>query len=938
MNILDMRSVLLVYMISNAISVGVMASLWVQDHSRTAGLKHWVGGFVLMLAAIVLVALRGIVLNFFSIVIGNFFLLLGIQVILIGLEKFTGKESSHLHNWLILSLFFFIQLYFTFFNPLILARKIIFSAGLVVISFQCAWLLLKRVDAAMRAYTRTSGLIFLGYSLFSLARILIDLSIPQPEDLLQSSPMDALVILVYQMLTILITFSLFLLVHRRLFLELERDNNDRKKAEQALAASEEKFSKAFQNHPDAIVISTLKDGKIIEVNQSFFRITGYSKTEIMGKTTKELNLWEKAGDRDVFVKRLQKSGRILHHEATFRRKSGELFPGLISTELMRMQEESYLITVVQDITRLKEDEETLRLNSQMMAHISDGIFLYKLSDLTIVFANPQFERLFGYEAGELVGKPVSILNAAAHQTAEGISLEIVHALNKNGHWEGEILNCRKDGTRFWSRSSVSVFEHKALGKVGVSVHQDISERKQAEEKILANNERLRALTDILQHKSDSIQEFLDYALEQTLILTRSQLGYIYLYNEEKREFTLNTWSREVMKECTIQDPQTIYQLEKTGIWGEAVRQRKPIILNDYLADHPLKKGYPEGHARLKNFMTIPVFKNERIVAVVGMANKAEDYNDTDVLQLMLLMGSVWTIVELRQTEKALRDSEAELKALFASMQDVVITFDKKGRYLKVATTASKLLINSPDSLIGRSVYEVFPGEVADRWVSHIQKVCETQSTKHLEYSLNVDGHEVWFDAAVSPLDSETVIWVAHDITLRKRMEEKSYFISTHDQLTGAFNRTYFEEELKRLERSRRYPISFFMVDVDNLKKVNDHFGHAAGDELLQRVARVFINTLRSEDIFARIGGDEFVAILPATNQAEAEILQRRLFRNIAKANKNQPVELCLSAGLATCLKGGSLAETMKKADADMYKNKRLKQGGVTSLNGTASDE
>ena len=928
MNLLDMRSVLMVYMISNAICVGVMTSLWIQNNSRTPGLKHWVWGLILLLAAIPLLALRGIVLDFFSIVIGNFLLLLGIQVILIGLERFAGKEGSHLHNWLMLGLFILIQVYFTFYQPLILVRKINFSIGLMVISFQCAWLLLKRVDVSMRAYTRTTGLIFLGYSLFSLVRIILDLSIPQSENLLLSSPLDGLVILIYQMLTIIITFSLFLLVNRRLYLEFERDIAHRKIVEGALAASEEKFSKAFKNHPDAIVLSLMKDGRIIEVNEGFFNITGFTRPEVMGKTTIELDLWKRKNDRAVFLKELLKNGRIREYEAVFRKKSGELLTGSVSGEVIQINGMKSLISVIRDITNWKKTEEELRLDGQMMASITDGIFLHTLSDDTIVFANPQFERLFGYDRNELIGQNVSILNAGDDRQAQKLAREIQTALGRHGGWNGEILNRRKDGSHFWSHVSASVFEHKTFGKVAVSVHQDITERKDAEEKIKANDERLQALTDILHHKSDSTQDFLDHALEQALAMTKSQLGYIYLYNEEKREFTLNTWSREVMKECLIQDPQIKYQLEKMGIWGEAVRQRKPIVLNDYLAAHPLKKGYPEGHAPLKNFMTIPVINNDRIVAVIGMANKPIDYNDTDVLQLMLLMSSVWNIVEQRQTEKALHDSEAELKALFASMQDVVITFDHEGRYLKVATTGSQLLINPPEELLGKSIYEVFPRDIADRWVSHIQTVIEAQTTKHIEYPLIVAGREIWFDAAVSPLDRETVIWVARDITKRKIMEEKSYFIGTHDQLTGTFNRNYFEEELKRLERSRRYPISILMLDLDNLKEVNDSRGHAAGDEVLQRTAKVFRDSLRSEDVFARIGGDEFAAILPSTDEAAAELVQRRLQENIEKANKDQPIKLFVSSGKATCLQDCSLTEALKDADVQMYRNKRLKQDKV----------
>eukprot|EP00825_Cyclidium_porcatum_P049528 TRINITY_DN8584_c0_g1_i2.p1 TRINITY_DN8584_c0_g1~~TRINITY_DN8584_c0_g1_i2.p1 ORF type:complete len:277 (+),score=38.08 TRINITY_DN8584_c0_g1_i2:302-1132(+) len=118
-----------------------------------------------------------------------------------------------------------------------------------------------------------------------------------------------------------------------------------------------------------------------------------------------------------------------------------------------------------------------------------------------------------------------------------------------------------------------------------------------------------------------------------------------------------------MKECTVAQPQTIYQLEKTGIWGEAVRQARPIMVNDFAAPNPLKKGLPEGHSKLHKYLTIPVFSEGRIVAVVAVANKSDDYNDSDIRQLNLMMDAVWKVVQRKKIEEELKESEARLREL-----------------------------------------------------------------------------------------------------------------------------------------------------------------------------------------------------------------------------------------------------------------------------------
>ena len=192
----------------------------------------------------------------------------------------------------------------------------------------------------------------------------------------------------------------------------------------------------------------------------------------------------------------------------------------------------------------------------------------------------------------------------------------------------------------------------AGAKYAVISHENITDRKKVEIEQAKNQERLESLVRVSHNNSKNIQELLDVALDEAITLTHSKIGYIYYYKEDAREFVLNAWSRDVMKECNITNPQTCYELEKTGLWGEVVRQRAPIILNDFQAHHPLKKGYPEGHTHLTRFLSIPVFDNDRIVAVVAVANRESDYSQTDALQLTLLMDSVWRITErLRSIEE-----------------------------------------------------------------------------------------------------------------------------------------------------------------------------------------------------------------------------------------------------------------------------------------------
>jgi signal transduction histidine kinase len=185
--------------------------------------------------------------------------------------------------------------------------------------------------------------------------------------------------------------------------------------------------------------------------------------------------------------------------------------------------------------------------------------------------------------------------------------------------------------------------------------------RQSERDARRNRERLQCLVNVLQYQGDSIENILDYALAETLGLTGSRYGYIFYYNERKMQFTLRSWSGNVMPDCAIANFQEQCPLEKTGIWGEVVRQRKPIVINDFSAPNPLKMGYPEGHVALTRFLTVPVIDQGSIVAVAGVANKETEYDDSDVVQFSLLMDAVWKVAERKRSEDELRQRNAELE-------------------------------------------------------------------------------------------------------------------------------------------------------------------------------------------------------------------------------------------------------------------------------------
>ncbi len=159
----------------------------------------------------------------------------------------------------------------------------------------------------------------------------------------------------------------------------------------------------------------------------------------------------------------------------------------------------------------------------------------------------------------------------------------------------------------------------------------------------------------------SPQEITHFALEEAVRLTGSQIGYVGFMDEEETTFTVHSWSRSVMEQCEMNEEHVVFPLSTTGLLVEAVRQRKPIITNDYLSPNPLKKGFPPGHVPIYRHLSVPVFDGQRMVAMAGVANKQQDYEYTDTRQLTLLMQGMWRLLQGRQAEEQLQAAHDQLE-------------------------------------------------------------------------------------------------------------------------------------------------------------------------------------------------------------------------------------------------------------------------------------
>ncbi len=280
---------------------------------------------------------------------------------------------------------------------------------------------------------------------------------------------------------------------------------------------------------------------------------------------------------------------------------------------------------------------------------------------------------------------------------------------KTGKTEIDIVKGLSGSVVEWIELSSHPIKDPVTGEVvGVAEFvKDITQRVHAQEEIRRNEQRLRTLALILQYSASSLDDFLDYALAEAIKMTESAVGHIYYYDETTEMLSLCSWSEGALAQCNSLNKDKIRKLETTGIWGEVIRQRKPLVLNDFQAPNSLKRGLPKGHIKIKRYLSIPVFERNHIVALIGIANKETDYTETDLLQLTLLMQGVWKVVNQKKAEFELHKSEEKYRTTLFSIGDGVIVTDTQGFVINMNKEAEKLTGWSENEAIGVRLDEVF---------------------------------------------------------------------------------------------------------------------------------------------------------------------------------------------------------------------------------------
>ena len=313
---------------------------------------------------------------------------------------------------------------------------------------------------------------------------------------------------------------------------------------------------------------------------------------------------------------------------------------------------------------------------------------------------------------------------------------------------------------------------------------------------------------------------------------------------------------------------------------------------------------------------------------------------------------------MRERQQLSKQDRPLLEAILEALPELVFVLDRDGRYHAVLGGRDDLRYHDGSSLVGKLLHDVLPAEVADSFLGRIREALDTGSVVTHEYQLSsedvegVEGRvgvsdELWFEGRVAPVKrveggGELAVWMLFNITESKRtmqrLEEQQRELerlARTDPLTGLLNRrSFFAEAARELAWVQRTgaPAVLLQLDLDLFKRINDTYGHAAGDHLLREVADLLRTDRRASDVLARLGGEEFALLVRGVSLEDGHRLAERLRAQLAALrvdHDGQELTITGSFGVAALVADDQVPDAaLQRADAAMYTAKRGGRDGV----------
>ncbi|MGM0411137.1 MAG: PAS domain S-box protein [Bacillota bacterium] len=657
------------------------------------------------------------------------------------------------------------------------------------------------------------------------------------------------------------------------------------------------------------------------VNKAHAEFAGYKKKEMENKKIKEL-FSEKSAEKLIsFNKKVFAKKEEIIDEFWIKNKNGNkrLLSIIATPSLDEDGEIKYLICSAEDITKKKKMEKTLIEREQrflsIIATLPDILVLFNKKGVYKSIWTGHEENLYT-DRQKMVGKKFE--DVLPNKVAKKIREHLDKTLKYN---ELQVLEYKlrvKSGeVKYFESRMTAISQDQA-----VVIVRDITDRKKAEEELEVQKAYFEqlferspdaiALLNINSKIRDINESFTKlFGYEKNEIIGK-QINELIIPDKSK-EKAYNMSSR-IRKGEIVQEE--LQRIDKKGNKIDVYHLAYPIELeNEKVGIYAL---YRDIRDRKKLEKNLRESKN-KIEKLHEIALEMESIDNEDEIYKLTVRAAENILNFDVCSLDIVEDNMFVVKARSSGVKDDGI--DEKapvntGVAGKVYKMGESVLTNNiddePDAAPAKSTYRSAMTVPIDKY--GIFQVISTKENDFDEVDLEL-----------------TELLIAHTSAAIKRIraEKRIKYLGYHDSLTDLYNRTYFEEEMSRLDVSRNLPFSIIVGDLNNLKKVNDKYGHDCGDEVIKHAAEILQNSCREEDILARWGGDEFGLLLPSTDKSTAQKIASRIQREMTNYSYKD-INVDLALGVATKTKNSEdINEIFKEADDNMYENKAVIKGHVS---------
>lgn len=439
--------------------------------------------------------------------------------------------------------------------------------------------------------------------------------------------------------------------------------------------------------------------------------------------------------------------------------------------------------------------------------------------------------------------------------------------------------------------NVSVYS--PMKKQFITMFTDITEQVQAKEK----SEMERNILEII--LEDTLSGYWDWNIENETVYFSPSFKKMFGYENDEIENSNESWKKLIFQE----DLQKL----KYNFNRHVESQGRVAYYNEVRYHH----------------------KDGSIVWVICSGRVIEWSPENKPLKMV---GCHINITSIKKLEEQLKKEKSLFQTTLHSLGDGVIATDKYGKIHIMNTVAEELtgwVYKEAKGLDAKEIFNIIDEHTKEKCENYVNQVLQTGNMVELENDIVLikkNGEELSIEESIAPIKDKNnningAVIVFRDFTDKKEKQEKISYLSYHDQLTDLYNRRFFEEELVRLDTDRNLPFTIAMIDVNGLKLTNDAFGHLVGDELLRKVSDALKRECRSDDIIARIGGDEFIILFPKTNHEETQIIIKRIYKAISEEYFENGV-ISVSIGWDTkTSKEQEMKDIFIKAEEHMYSKK-----------------